>query len=90
MNIEIEYDGKWPNLCSGKLVVTIDGTVWDFKSFCLCSGGEVTSDKDWNFTVTQGMWTIYEWPEGFPEELKLAVLEEINNTIDHGCCGGCI
>lgn len=89
MQINIEYDGAYPNLCSGNLVVTIDDKRYGFGN-CLCSGGSVTFDEDWQEHVTQGPWSINEWPGDFPEELKESVLEAINEEIPHGCCGGCV
>lgn len=88
--IEVSYDGKYPILCSGVLVVTIDGIVWKFGDYCLSSGGNVTFDEEWNDEVDLGPWSIKEWPAGFPEELKEITLEVINNNIEHGCCGGCV
>jgi len=90
MSIEIEYNGKFPNLCSGDLVVTIDGVRWGFPSYCLSSGGNVWFDDDWSENVEEGPWTITEYPRGFPEELKADVTREVNEQIPHGCCGGCV
>jgi len=90
MNIIIYYDGKYPNLCSGNLTVTIDGIVWDFPDYCMCTGGSVWFDKEWNDYVAEGEWSISTWPENFPEELKEIVVEKINEEIPHGCCGGCV
>lgn len=93
MDIKIKYDGKWPCLCGGHLEVWIDGVYWDFGKHCLSSGGCVTGGPpDWDFEIETGPWEIYDWPEGFPEDkyLRLNVLEEINSTVSHGCCGGCI
>lgn len=89
-NIKIEYNGEYPCLCHGHLVVTIDGVVWDFGDFSLSSGGCVWFDDDWGEHVEEGDWDIIEWPEGFPEELKEEVLNAINLEIPHGCCGGCV
>jgi hypothetical protein len=88
--IRIEYDGRWPNLCSGKLVVTIDGERWEFPSYCLSSGGSVSFDSDWNEHVSSGSWEIKEWPRNFPEQLKNVVRCAVNAEIDYGCCGGCV
>jgi hypothetical protein len=90
MDIQIQYNGEYPNLCSGHLVVTIDGKEWDFGTFCLASGGSVSFDSEWNEHVTEGEWSIDEYPEGFPEELKQAVLDAVNEEIPYGCCGGCV
>jgi hypothetical protein len=87
--IDIEYDGAYPNLCRGQLVVTIGKTKWTFPPYCLSSGGCAWTKPDYTGT-THGSWTIREWPEGFPAELKEAVTEAVNGLIEHGCCGGCI
>lgn len=89
-DIKIEYDGKYPCLCYGHLVVTIDGVVWDFGYNSLRSGGSVWFDEDSEDHVEKGEWDIGEWPEGFPEEYKVDVLEKVNEEIPHGCCGGCV
>lgn len=91
--IKIEYDGEYPCLCMGHLILWIDDVKWDFGKFCLSSGGRVTGGPpDWDFEIEKGPWEVSEWPEGFPEDeyLRLNVLEEINSNIPYGCCGGCI
>ena len=90
MNIQIQYDGAYPNLCSGRLVVIIDGKYWDFEDHSLRSGGNVWFDDDWTEHVEDGPWSVSNWPEDFPEHLKEAVEEEINSQISQGCCGGCV
>lgn len=89
MDIAIEYDGEFPNLCSGTLVVTIDGKRWNFPDFCMVSGGGVSwgGEED---VVDKGPWSINNWPRGFPEDQKTAVLDKINEVVPWGCCGGCI
>jgi len=86
----IKYDGGYPNLCSGKLIVMIDGKDWLFPDYCLSSGGSVWFDEDWTEHVTQGEWSICEWPDDFPEDLKEQAEIEVNREIPHGCCGGCV
>ncbi len=88
--IKIKYDGKWPNLCSGNLIIVIDGRVWPFPDYCLSSGGEVFRDNNDDFKVTEGKWSISDWPDSFPDELKEPVVEAINEEISWGCCGGCV
>lgn len=89
--IRIEYDGAYPCLCMGHLKVYIDDVLWDFGKYCLSSGGAVLGGPpDWDFEVTSGSWSIEDWPEGFPEDMKEAVLEAVNCEIPWGCCGGCI
>lgn len=89
-DIVIKYDGDYPNLCRGKLSVTINGRLWDFPEGSLSSGGSVWFDDDWTEHIQDGAWEVMEWPEGFPEEMKDATMKAINNEIPYGCCGGCI
>ena len=90
MKIGIEYDGAYPNLCSGALVVTIDRKRWEFPPRCLSSGGGVWFDDGWTEHVESGPWSINKWPEGFPEDQKKAVQDALNREIPEGCCGGCV
>lgn len=90
MNIEITYDGEYPNLCRGHLFVTIDGKTWDFGKYCLSSGGSVSFTPEWTEIVDSGPWHVSCWPENFPEDIKAAVEYEINKEIPAGCCGGCV
>lgn len=88
--IKIDYDGEYPNLCSGNLIVTIDNIKYDFPNYCLSSGGHICRDDEWNMWAEEGEWSITAWPVNFPEHLKDLVENEINYQIPHGCCGGCI
>ncbi len=90
MDIKIKYNGKYPNLCSGKLIVVINGIKWVFPDYCLSSGGSVFFNEDWGEQIESGPWSISEYPEGFPANLKEAVTVAVNDNIPHGCCGGCI
>ena len=89
-SIIIKYDGDFPNLCSGKLVVIINGKEWHFPTCCLRSGGSVLIDDDWNEHVEEGEWSIKEWPRNFPNTMKSAVVDAVNSEIPLGCCGGCV
>lgn len=44
----VSYDGAYPNLCSGQLVLKINGQVREFSRHCLQSGGTVWFDNDWD------------------------------------------
>jgi hypothetical protein len=92
MEIKIEYDGAYPNLCRGHLIVYIDGKKWDFGKYCLNSGGGVHRSEDWDMWSTEGEWEVENWPDGFPadRQLRKSVVDCINEQISHGCCGGCI
>lgn len=97
----VSYDGKYPNLCTGKLILNIDGQDYtffydtriagvDFQAFWH-SGGRVTADADWNFTVKTGCWEIDadRIPEQF-REYASEIDEVFNDNVPYGCCGGCI
>lgn len=86
----VSYDGAYPNLCSGTLILAVDGVSIQFPSWCLSSGGSVSFDEDWNEDVTEGEWGVSDWPEDFPDELKDEALSVINENIHYGCCGGCV
>lgn len=91
-DIKVEYDGRYPNLCAGNLFVTVNGTQYRFKPHTIRSGGSVWFDEGWSEHVEHGPWYIDDeaWPEHFSIPLRIAVMEAINNSIEHGCCGGCI
>jgi hypothetical protein len=86
----VSYDGGYPNLCSGELVLAIDGVPIAFPSYSLCSGGSVWFTDDWEEQVESGEWSITDYPEGFPEELKARAVELVNEYVRQGCCGGCV
>ena len=88
--IVIEYDGSYPNLCSGELVATIDGKRWEFPIYCMSPGGSIIFDDDGNENITQGPWSISSWPEGFPEGMKNELTDAVNSNVTWGNCGGCI
>lgn len=80
----ISYDGKYPTLCSGCLVLEIDGERVTMPPFCLYSGGGISGD-----------WEAYsgEWHVDVPDkylELKQEITDVVNDNVTHGCCGGCI
>lgn len=85
----ISYDGKYPNLCSGQLVLKINGQVRELPRYCLHSGGRVWFGTDWGDAyVETGKWSI-DLPEDL-ESLRKEIEKCINENIPHGCCGGCI
>lgn len=83
----ISYDGAYPNLCSGLLVLKINGKVKEFPRYCLCSGGGVWFDDNWVEHVESGPWSI-DLPKDL-EPLREEIEKCINENIPHGCCGGC-
>ena len=86
----VSYDGEYPNLCRGILILELDGEQITFPPRCLFSGGWITFDEDWDADVGLGPWSIESFPEGFPEDLKDYAVYLVNKHVEHGCCGGCL
>lgn len=86
----ISYDGKYPNLCAGQLILAIDGVQVVFPDYCLSSGGSVYFDDDFDAYINEGEWDIACFPEDFPEDLKKEAVDLVNANVPYGCCGGCI
>lgn len=84
----ISYTGEFPNLCSGILTLEIDGKVVKFPEYCMCSGGSVWFDEDYNDHVEYGDWSV-KIPEEY-SQYKEEILEVVNANVPKGCCGGCI
>ena len=82
----VSYDGRYPNLCSGVLVLKLDGKKVTFPRYSLSSGGGLDDE----YETYEGAWSIDRWPLGFPEECKKEATEVVNLNVEHGCCGGCI
>lgn len=84
----VSYDGDYPNLCSGTLVLCIDGEEVAFPKYCMHSNGEVWFDEHGNGCVEQGKWSV-DIPEQYVD-LKDEIERCVNENVEHGCCGGCI
>lgn len=84
----VSYDGAFPNLCSGTLVLRIDGVERTMPPYCMISGGSVWFDEDLSEHVTQGEWRVI-----VPDDLKAyeqEIISCVNANVPHGCCGGCV
>lgn len=102
----ISYDGEYPNLCSGTLVLEIDGNRRTFGSTggglfgeglhsdnprFWTSGGGVSFDEDWSECVTLGEWKLDV--SALPDDLKPygnELIDLFNEHVPFGCCGGCV
>ena len=87
--IEIQYNGQYPNLCTGRLTVYIDDVKYVFPPYCMMSGGNIYKDDEGYYQTDEGKWEITRWPKDFPEHLKELILDKVNEEIPWGCCGGC-
>ena len=86
----VSYDGAFPNLCSGRLVLSVNGKeyAWERRSGFLNSGGGLNPGYRGTYS---GEWEI-DYAK-IPDEIKEFANEIdkcINEKISYGCCGGCI
>lgn len=84
----VSYDGKFPCLCHGNLVLKVNGQVRELGD-CLTSGGSVWFDENWGDHVECGEWSVDDLPkdlEPFRKEIEACV----NEHVPQGCCGGCV
>lgn len=87
MNIEfVSYDGEYPTLCSGTLVIKVNGKEMALNHVMVSGGCYFYNDDD----VDQAPWcvSLEKYPELMPYEEEIA--ECVNANIPYGCCGGCI
>ena len=84
----VSYNGKYPCLCHGELVVKIDGDTVNLGK-CLYSTGECGFTAEWEDYVTQGDWKIDELPEAY-EKYRKEIEKVANENVPLGCCGGCL
>ncbi len=76
----VEYTGRYPNLCSGRLFIRIDGKLVSFGDYCLGEKGKTSDEGVPNypeFWVSGGScWIDKEGNEGGTEaEWKMAINE---------------
>lgn len=87
----ISYDGKWPCLCSGNLIIKVDDVYYTLRNV-LVSGGRICGGPhtDWDMWSELGPWKVdlEEYPE--LESYKEEITRVVNENVPQGCCGGCI
>lgn len=83
----ISYSGSFPNLCSGELVIEVDGKRYSITD-CI-SGGSVWFDESMEEHVDSGEWTIGSLPENL-EPYRNEITKVMNDNVPYGCCGGCV
>ena len=94
----VSYDGHYPNLCRGTLILELNGIITKFGYSEGCHydrfwspGGRVWFDSDWSAHVEYDEWILNK--ESLPEELKEygnKLIDIFNENVEYGCCGGCI
>lgn len=83
----VSYNGAYPNLCSGELVVRINGKIVNLGR-CLTSGGCCTFSNGWEEEIEKGDWLVDVPAEYMMYELQ--IIKVVNENVSRGCCGGCI
>lgn len=86
----VSYDGSFPNLCRGTLVIKVNGKEYNCGR-CLMSGGSVTFDDHWAEHIGEGDWSIDK--DCLPKEiahLYKEIADVVNANVPQGCCGGCV
>ncbi len=84
----VSYNGEFPNLCRGTLVIKVNGEEISLENY-LISGGQCWFDKDKNGHVESGDWRLSQLPDNL-ESYRAEILKVVNENVEHGCCGGCI
>lgn len=81
----IEYTGVYPHLCTGCLVIEVNGDRYSLINILSSGGG-----FDAEYEAVMGPWQIDK--EALPAELRPLVkkiTKLINKNVPFGCCGGC-
>lgn len=71
----VEYTGRYPNLCSGRLFVKVDGKMISFGDYCLGKRGKTKDKGVPNYTA---FWTpggSVSFDEDWDDEIKEAPWE---------------
>lgn len=84
----IDYNGNFPNLCSGTLIIKVNEKIYELDHI-LISGGSVWFDDDWNEHVEDGDWSLSSLPQEI-QHLHDEILALVQQHIPCGCCGGCV
>ena len=85
----VSYDGEYPCLCMGTLIIKVNGKNHSLEH-AIISGGSICRDEYWDMWATHGDWEVdlEEYPELEPYKEKITRV--VNENVRQGCCGGCI
>jgi hypothetical protein len=76
----VSYDGEYPNLCAGTLILKLGDKEIIFPKYSLSSGGYVAISKITS-EIGYGDWDIQRWPADFPANLKDYAVYLVNKNI---------
>ena len=85
----VSYDGKYPCLCMGTLIIKVDDKTYSL-NHAMISGGSICRNESWDMWAEHGDWEVdlEEYPELEPYKKEIARV--VNENVRQGCCGGCI
>lgn len=102
----VSYSGKYPNLCSGTLILKDeDGVMYTFKPYAdyipeknqypgfWTSGGSICRNVDWDMWAETGPWEFNDFCINDIDLIldnKDELIDIFNANVPSGCCGGCI
>lgn len=84
----VSYNGKFPNLCRGTLVIKVNGEEINLENY-LISGGQCWFDNKRNGHIETGDWRLCQLPNNL-EPYREEIPKVVNENVSRGCCGGCI
>jgi len=100
MDIEVEFDGEYPNVCHGKLRVIENGIViYETKKYVFESTGSAKVTKKCKSIIKQG---VLEWCDddeynrflnfvnNHPDKERILAKVKLVMESVKVCCGGCI
>ena len=85
--IDVSYDGEYPNICSGTLIIKVNDKEIYNKQYCCHSTGSVWFDDDWGEHVEDGE-LIWDDAKAFHEDVQKTVRRALEKC--QVCCGGCV
>lgn len=93
----VSYDGSYPNLCGGLLILKVNGKEYQFHPYKRCQDAQIHREFwqsgggfDLDYRPYRGEWIIDI--DKLPEELKPYAYDIdriFNENVKFGCCGGC-
>lgn len=88
--VKIEYNGAWPNMCSGYLKIWLDDELFYEKKYvCESSGSTGFNESFTESFITSGRLT---WKKSEAKLWPSYIVDAVNDELSkfEVCCGGCL